>query len=693
MNPNETIRLLIVNDAENEAERIISLLRNNGRPTRAQHILSDDELNKALNEHTWDLLLLLESEHGLKPHSVYDSIRHHDKDIPVVVLTSLWNQDVLIEGIKQGARDVVDKNSDDHLLLVLDREADSTVHKRERKANERRLKETERRCELLLDSSRDAIAYVHGGMHIYANAAYAEHFAYQDRDEIECLPVIDMIAEADQEKFKTFLKQHEVQGSGSDQLEFLGIREDGSEFKATMSLTPARYDDEPCTQMLIRAAAENSAELQEQLQVISRQDLLTGLYNRNHLMEQLRIAVDHACNDEQYATLYYANIDQFNQVRSSVGLSGSDLVLNDFAELLRKQLPENPTLARFGDDIFSFMVPGADPDIAVVTAKNIGRAIEEHLFQVGDQTVQVTCSIGIALINENAEDADTLITRAHEAADQVREFNKAGNGVHLYEPEIPAEVSASIDNQLQKALDEGKFKLLFQPIISLRGDAEEHYEVLLRMLNDNNEEVSPDSFIENANRLGVSSKLDRWVILESIKMLSEHRSNGFNTKLTINLTSNSMQDQTLLPWLSVAFKAARLPTESVIFQFTEVDVTNYLKYAQVFTAGLQELHCQVCISQFGCSLNPMNTLKHVTCSYVKMDGSFTLDIQNNKENPDGLTGLVRQVQAMGKQTIVPFVENASVLSTLWQAGVNYIQGHYLQAPSERMDYDFSTEDD
>src|SRR5690606_33139153 len=125
---------------------------------------------------------------------------------------------------------------------------------------------------------------------------------------------------------------------------------------------------------------------------------------------------------------------------------------------------------------------------------------------------------------------------------------------------------------VQKALDENRFKLLFQPILSLRGSEKEHYEVLLRMIDEKGEEISPSSFLSSAAQIGATTKIDRWVVLESIKILSEHRSKGHNTQLIINLSRESLLDTTLPPWLGVAFKAAKLPPDAVVFQVMEIDV-------------------------------------------------------------------------------------------------------------------------
>src|SRR5690606_38735664 len=144
-------------------------------------------------------------------------------------------------------------------------------------------------------------------------------------------------------------------------------------------------------------------------------------------------------------------------------------------------------------------------------------------------------------------------------------------------------------------------------------------------------------------------------------------------------------------WLGVAFKAAKLPPKSVIFQIQESDVNDHLNLAKAFTEQVTALGADCSISRFGCVLNPFNALEHISAQYVKVDGSFTQELQSGQGEPQALGELVATLHEHEKITIIPFVENASVLSKLWQSGVHYIQGYYLQGPAETMDYDFDTE--
>lgn len=684
----KTIRLLILEDSQNEAERLVSLFRNAGRATRVHRLTSSEDLAEVLQQ-SWDLLIAAPSSEHLAPGEAIGAIRRQAKDIPVIQLLADNDSDSITEALALGAQDALPRGDDERLVLVAKRELANLEERSARRAAEVALREAEKRCQLLLDSSVDAITYVHDGMHIYANRAYLELFAYQDADELAGMPMIDLIAGADQANFKDFLKNYQSAG-GSAELACAGVKANGQRFQARMSFSPATYDSEPCIQVVIRAESDN-AELEEKLREISSQDLVTGLYNRNHFLELLDAAAERAVNAGQPASLAYLRVDRYASLLAEVGLAGIDLLLTDLANLLRGHFAGEAQLARFGDDVFTVLQAGKTPEQAEAGLSALLKKVESHLFDVSGRTAQTSLSIGVAGLNEKTSKAQEVVDRAQRCADELRQ----GNALKLFDPadELAAAANrGSLVAMVQQALEHNSFRLLFQPIISLRGDSFEHYEVLLRLLSPQGEEVPPAKFLSAAKEAGLGERIDRWVILNSIKLLADHRNKGHNTHLFVHLSSASLQDQTLLPWLSVALKAARLPSDALVFQFNEPDAIAHLKQAKALTQGLKELHCRVALSQFGCAINPFNTLKHLSIDFVKIDGSFSQDL-SNPDNQDALKTLLASLHAQAKLTIVPFIETASVLAILWQAGVNYIQGHYLQGPSQSMDYDFSSGDE
>ncbi len=697
MSTNNTIRLLILNDSRQEAERLISMLHNAGHPVRAQHVDSEDVLNKLLQEKAWDLLIGLDTTTNLKPADAIRAIKRMNKDIPIILLTDVEGSHAIVEGMKIGASDVVRLDEDQHLLLVIQREIDSREDREQRRVALRRQREIEKRNQQLLDSSRDAIAFVQDGMFLYANDSFAELLAYESRDELECLPVIDIINKDDQDKVKRFLKDFTLKGSDVDstKLEFSAISGKGKEKAIKVDVRKSNYDDETCIQFLIRTKEGNSEELEAQLAQIKNQDIATGLYNKNYFVDALEGIVSKAVSGEFNSAIYQIGIHDFSKVvKDKVGITSVDIVLGTIANFAKSLVKKGDTLCRYSEDSFMLMAPKIDANKALERATELCKKLREHIVDIDGTTLQFNYSIGISLINETTSDTDTPIDHAHKALELTRKEIASGQDVHakIYEPEIKKEdLKKDVSAMVQLALDKGRFKLLFQPILSLRGSDKEHYEVLMRMVDSEGQVITPNEFLATAAKIGATTKIDRWVILNATKMLAEHRGNGHKTNLIVNLSRESMLDASLVAWLGVAFKTAKLPTDSIVFQVNEVDVNDHLNVAKTFSEQLSELGCGFSISRFGCALNPFSALKHVKSSHIKIDGSFTQELQKGSEETDSLNELIKQLLQEEKITIVPFVENASVLSKLWQSGVHYIQGHYLQEPTEQMNYDFDTE--
>lgn len=697
MSVNDTIRLLLLNNSRTEAERLISMLHASGKPNRAQYVENEESLVKLLQEQSWDLLIGNNNTTNLSPTNAIKQIRRLNKDVPVILLNDEENPSAVIEGLKIGAVDVVDLDDDQHLLLVIERELRNREQRQAKRAADRRFREAEKRSQQLLDSSRDAIAFVQDGLYLYANESFAELFNYDDRDDIEAMPIMDMVSDADQSRLKNFLKDFMLKGEEAESsvLSFKGLTQDDEEKPIKLEVSLVTYDEEPCIQFLARASQEvaqvvANEELEAQIKQIKWQDLVTGLYNRQYFLNELDRIINSASEHKHYSLLYI-ELDNFSdQVQKTFGVAGADLALGNVAALLRSKVHTNDILARMGDSTFAVIIPNIKADAAVVRAQQLCKDTEAHIIDLDNKTLQITASIGVSLVNETSTNTSACLEQARSAMEKVH--NNNGNGAALFEPEAaPKNSKQDITQAIQQALDAEKFRLLFQPIISLRGSDEEYYEVYLRMIDQDGNAVAPNQFLDIAAEMSASTKIDRWVILESIKMLAEHRSKGNKTKLIVNISRHSLCDETLLPWLAVAFKAAKLPTDTMVFQASEVDVTTHLNAAKSFSDGLVKLKTLFSICNFGCSLNPFNALKHVNTSFIKIDGSFTTDIQSNNESPETLINLISKLHTENKITIVPFVENASVLSTLWQAGAHYIQGHYLQEPTQQMSYDFSME--
>jgi diguanylate cyclase (GGDEF)-like protein/PAS domain S-box-containing protein len=691
----DTLHLLLLTHKQNDAEDLVSLLRNSGRATRAHMVSSLEDFSKQIQDKTWDLVLAEPKAQDIDPKELFKKIKRLDKDLPVIILAEDVDPMQLEFYLKLGACDVVPEDESNLLSMVIQRELTNLNSRRILRTTQVKLRDAEKRCQALLESSKDAITYIHDGMHIYANQAYLDLFGYDSVDDLEGMPVMDMVASSDQENLKQSLKSFLMSGGNVD-LKYNGLKTDKTELPITMSLSSATYADESCTQIVIRAKSNNS-DLEAKLKEISSRDLLTGLYNKPYFMESLESAVDRAVLKGSVGAAMYINIDKYGKVKSQVGINNADTVLCSVANYLKSAINTEDTLARVGEDVFAWIRPNINAEEALVAAEKFRDGIEHLVIDANSQTVTITASIGVALINDSCSNPLDILQRSHQAADAVRhdEGHEKGNGIHLFvaQEAAPDNSENGIEKQVLAALKSGSFNLLFQPLINLKGDEEEHYETLLRMPQSDGEEVSAGDFLNGFTiSEDLKRKIDRWVILHSTKLLSEHRQQNLKTRLFVNLSAASLMDKTLASWIGVALNAAKLDKNSVIFQFNEEDATKFLTQAQEFTANLKANNYACSLSRFGCSLKPFQTLKHLTLDYVKVDGSFTHEL-NKPESLAALKEILAELHEQELKTIVPLVESASAVASLWQLGTHFIQGYYVQAPQAGMAYNFSDDDE
>ncbi|GMG85799.1 EAL domain-containing response regulator [Biformimicrobium ophioploci] len=693
MSTDNTIRLLIIHDSASEAQRLVSMLQNAGRPNRAQHVESAEALSKLLQEHTWDLLIAREDSSKLEPGTALRTISKLAKDVPAILLTEREGPYPVVEGLKLGARDVVIVDEDQHLLLAMQRELDALAQRRQARQDSRRYHAAVTRTRELLDSSKDAFAYISDGLVVYANESFAERFGYGDLEDVEYQPLIDMIEPQEQPAARDFLKQYAINGDEVETTEwqFTARTVNGRPLPTRAEVLTSMFDDERCIQLRIAAQSGNTEELEARLVDIKNRDQVTGLYNRNHFLQLLENAIKNTASTQQTGGLMYLEIDQFEEaVHGSVGVAEGDVVISKVAAILQSQQRSGEIAARYSDEAFCLLLPETTPDTAEHRAKELLKRVSDTIFEAGGNTLQLTASVGISLMSETSGNAQGVLNQALKAHSQALARRPEGNNAALYEPDTQVDGDADTYRRARvvQALDEGNLKLRFQPILSLQGSGENIYEALVRLV-DEGEELAPLAFLETLGDAGLSSKMDRWVIMESIKAVAAEQARDKQVSLLVHLTETSMMDNGLPAWLGVAFKAAKVAPEQFVFQLRQEDVSKNLHAAKEFAEQVQALGCRIAVCRFGNGLNPFKTLEHVKVQIAKVDASFVREVQDEGEDPEALANLVAELKSGGHKVIVPHIEQASMLPTLWQTGTDYIQGYYVQAPAEDMEFDFS----
>ncbi len=688
----KTIKLLLINESDNEGERLISVFRNAGRVARAHRASSADDLFKALENEQWDLLIADDKHPEISIEQCLEQLTRIELDLPVIVIRD--DRDAASAAMKGGASDVVPSENDPHLIFAAFRELNNLDTRRELITIQGKLGEAEIRSEQLLSQSQDAIAYLADGMLISSNPLFVERFGYSDPDDVDCLPIIDLLASSDHDNFKGLLKAQIASGQGETDFPFTGIKQQGDEFSAAMQLSNAVYDGEDCIQIAIRdKVAASSADAGASVD----HDPVTGLFSQGFFNRQLNAFAKQAAAGTSIASLLYIGLDNYPALRVKEGLKITERVIKDIADFIAGQAGDDSYCAHYADDAFCLLLQDTGAEKAQQFARKLCSAMEAHIIEIEGQSLQCTLSIGVMVIDkQNTGDAIEMVNGVFNSCERLRiqaDNNGVGNDTALYIPVREKKSLGSakdddeLDNTIEEYIEDGIFSLLFQPVVSLRGSLGDHYEVLLRV-EEEGKVIAADNFLAKLNFSSVNTRLDRWVILEATKQLAGIREQGADVRLFINLTANALQDNTLIPWLSVALKAGNLPPESLIFQFREEDVTDLLKPAASFTKTLNKTGCFMSIANYGHGAEPQKMLSHVDASYIKIASQYTEELQKTNDI-EPLKIMVSEAAKSETKAIISRVENASALASLWQIGVDFIQGNYMAAPSEKMDYEFT----
>ncbi len=689
----KVINLVVIDDSFDSEEKIISTLRTAGYTARSSRVEDDEDLLEILAKQTPDLIIYFEGMELISLKQTVDCLKKDKKNENCRVIAVNKNEppDVVI-AMRDGAVDATSFTNIDHLILIITREHLSMINARQISKLKKSFNESERRCSSLLDSSRDAIAYIHEGMHVYSNRSYLDMFDIEESDDLEGLPILDMVTAEGRDNFKTFLRSYTKNNEGFEKIDTKLRKPDGEEFSGEMEFSPAQIDGEPCIQIIIRKEDVNSEELERQLKLLSQKDQLTGLFNRQYSIEKLEATIADCGQGKYTAALMEIHIDNFDEIKNSVGVVESDQYIVEAAQALSKVIRDEDVLSRYTHDSFTVIAIDCNKDNIESYAAELQKTISQLETNIKDSNINTTCCIGIALIDNKSPEYNDILARSEKAVTTA--LQKGANQLFTYEPEkgelTRHEVDAKFKEQLTDALKNDKFLLHFQPIVSLHGDTDERYEVFIRMTSeDSNELIMPQDFLPAAERIGMSIAIDRWVLYRTIQEYSNRSQQGKNTRFFIKLSASSIKDDTLIDWLSYQKKDKNIPDNTLNFAVKETVAVTNLKNAKTLSHKLKELNCGFILDDFGTGTNPFQLLEHIHADYVRIESSFMENLADNPQNQESIKLIAERAAELGKLTIAQHVPDATSLSLLWGMGVNFIQGYFLQEPSAEMEYDFT----
>ncbi|MEE9493650.1 MAG: EAL domain-containing protein, partial [Gammaproteobacteria bacterium] len=567
-----TLQLLIIEESRSDAESLVNTLRNAGHKSHMVHADTLESLEAALQQITPDLVIWTTNP-VLPLDELIATLDHSNIRKPVIVVADDCNEITTIVAMTKGAVGMCSYDKPEHLQLIVSREINRIKLEQKSQYFEQHFIESEKRAHLLMESSRDAIAYISEGMHIYANHPYLSMFGFRSMLEIEGTPILDIISQIDHDEFKKFLRDYSDNMIEAERSEFVthGLLPDGEQFDALMELMPASIDGEPCTQIIIRNQSSSSEELELKIQNLSKQDMVTGLYNRQYFIEELNLTINAIQKTDSTSAILYLLIDNFRDIRENVGISVIDKIILEIAGIVKAHTLPSDITARFGDHSYAILRRNCDNESVLALSNEIRTAVEEHVADINNQSITTTCSLGMVMINQNTGTTQDILSRADLACEVAR--SSGGNQAHMHNPVVDEQVGKERDQHthslIQDALDNDLFKLMFQPIVSLQGDTRENYEILLRMQDSHGELIMPGQFLPVAEETGQLVDIDFWVIRNAINLLAERRKQDSHTRFFIKLAADTLLDSSLSNFVMQCLQEAKLPGNAIVFEISE----------------------------------------------------------------------------------------------------------------------------
>lgn len=681
-----TVRLLIVDDSGENAETIVSMLRNSGiavRPARPQNV---EELGQIIGGQPIDLVLAAPAQ-SIPLLQVTQQIAASGKDIPMILLAETINETEWVEASANGIRAVALRSRPEHLLAVVRNEWTDLHARRGLRRIEAQMRETERRCDALISSSRDPIAYVHEGMHIRANEAYLEMFGYESFDDVEGISLLDMVAPQHVDGFKQLLKSLSKGEAPPPQYQVDARNQDGAVFAATMEFTPATYEGESCLQVVFRRRMEFDPELAREVEDLRQRDQVTGLLNRQTFMLHVENAVAQAGRSEGRFGLLLIEPDHYARLLPDIGLDSADALIAALARVLADTVGDTAQLARFGEHSLAVLTEGAFAQTEAL-ADRIREAFAAQVFSIGERSATVTVSIGGVQVGEKIASIGQVLARATECQQAASEL---GNTSRIFDP---AAVDRVEEERIQRwvarineALAGDGFQLHYQPVLNLGGEPLELYEAYLR-LDNNGELLSPTAFLGIAEEHGLLADINRWVVAHAISVLGERERAGHATHMMVKITPESFNDPQMVATIRRELQAHGVPGERLWLHAPEAKVFTHLRNAQQFLADVAPLGCRIGLEQFGSGLDSFQLLAHFQPQFLKLDRDFTSDFARTRENSEKIAEITTRAQEANIRTIAEFVADNGSMSLLFSAGVDYVQGEFVGPAAPAMNFDF-----
>ncbi|MCK4865400.1 MAG: EAL domain-containing protein [Gammaproteobacteria bacterium] len=672
--------------------------------SRLFHRLGDqDEYVQAIVEHAAECIIVINEEKNIEMFNpaaeqlfgyTDNEIRHHDLSwlLPNVTLPKEnSNKKIIRQEIEASHR------SGDKLILSMHMSqmrmndtlyyillvADIT----ESKATETMLREAEERYRNLVVTAHDLVWSMDvKGNWTYLNDAVRHIYGYEPQELLN-KPLDSLQSEESKERdnkaFQSVIEGNELLGYETTHLD-----KEGRTRHISFNACP-QIGSDGNVQYITGTARDITEQkaYEHELTYQTQHDKLTGLKNRSFFQEELEFLISRIARSGETCALIYLDLDQFKYVNDTIGHAAGDELLIEVSQLLKDKLRDGDLLARFGGDEFTILLYDTNEHAIDIVAHNLLGFFDSYRFFSKSQLFNITCSMGITLIDNHTETAESALSQADIACNIAKKQGR--NCFHIYDVANKQLDGMAEDmgwaTRVKNAYENDLFSLVYQPIVSIENGKIEDYEVLLRMDLDDGQRILPGGFIPAAERFGLINNVDRWTVRHAMHSLVKLHEENSNIHFAINLSGRAFEDKELLPMIQGILDNTGLEPTSLTFEITETAAIANIAAAKNFIEKLKDMGCQFALDDFGTGFCSFAYLKSLPVDKLKIDGAFVQSLDTSKVDRAMVQSMNQIAHALGKQTIAEFVQNEKTLNILKDYGVDFAQGHYLGRPLPTID--------
>lgn len=518
-----------------------------------------------------------------------------------------------------------------------------------------------------------------------ANEALCLSFGFTNFEDLRLMYGGDMARFYHAENSREDLIAEMLETGAVTNKEIKVVRADGSIFWALLNLRLSHFyhdEDRIIDGSIVDISDRKKQELK--LRYMAQHDQLTGLYNRRKFEDCVTEVIEQEEKGHGQNIIFYLDLDQFKVVNDTCGHTAGDKLLQSLSKLLVAEIPNNQILARLGGDEFGVMLSNAYVNEAIELAEKLRKVVQDFRFVWGEQVFSLGISIGIVAIESNMNTFAEVLSLADTACFTAKEQGR--NRIYFY-----SEANALLSKyqtemswvaKLNDALAQNHFELACQTIKPITSkDDGEHFEVLLRLRDEQGELISPTEFLPAAETYNLITQIDKWVVEHFFAWLAANPKNNQRVaKASINLSGQSMTDRDVKKHILACFERYHINPQIICFEVTEGQAIRDLDRTLDFMNTFRELGCQFALDDFGAGFCSYSYLKRLPIDYLKLDGSFVRDIIEDETDFAMVKSFTELARAVGVKTIAEFVESDAIADKLLTIGVDYMQGFGIEKP-------------